>query len=291
VSDYGSPTVRRRRLAAELRRLRERAHLTGDQVADQLGWSPSKISRYELARTGLNPAEVEKLLDLYGVDERQRNDLLALAREARMKGWWEAYADTLPEEYLAFIGLEAEARLVLQWHVEVVPGLMQTVEYARAVIRGFRQVHTVPPGQIERRLQARLERQRVLFREPQLELQVVLDESVLLRRLGDNSVMDGQLQHLVEVSQLPNVTLQVLPLNGYHPMVIDSFVLLQFGQERGATLHDVVATEHLRSSELYFESEADTYQYRLAFDALAEASLGPVESQELIMQISSRAWV
>jgi transcriptional regulator with XRE-family HTH domain len=289
VSDYGSPTVRRRRLAAELRRLRERAHLTGDQVADRLGWSPSKISRYELARTGLNPAEVGKLLDLYGVDELQRDELLALAREARLKGWWEAYGDALPENNLAFIGLEAQASSVREWQVEVVPGLLQTQKYAREIVRGFQRVETIAPGRVERRLQARLERQQVLFREPPLELHVVLDESVLLRCMGDNSVMDAQLRRLVEVSRLPNVTLQILPLDLPHSLSLDSFVLLTFGDERGATLHDVASAEHL-TGELHVEGEADTYQYRLAFDFLAQQSLNPAESRELIAKTVGRVW-
>jgi transcriptional regulator with XRE-family HTH domain len=289
VSDYGSPTVRRRRLAAELRRLRERAHLTGDQVAERLGWSPSKISRYELARTGLNPSEVEKLLDLYGVDELQRDELLALAREARLKGWWETYADALPENNLAFIGLEAQASSVREWHVEVVPGLLQTQNYAREVVRGFQRVETIPPGRVERRLQARLERQQVLIREPPLELHVVLDESVLLRCMGNNSIMDAQLRRLVEVSRLPNVTLQILPLDQPHSLSLDSFVLLTFGDERGATLHDVASAEHL-TGELHLEGEADTYQYRLAFDFLAQQSLNPAESRELIAKTVGRVW-
>jgi transcriptional regulator with XRE-family HTH domain len=289
VSDFGSPTVRRRRLAAELRRLRDGARLTGDQVAERLGWSPSKISRYELARTGLNPADVGKLLDLYGVDGRQRDELLALAREARLRGWWQAYSDALPEDFLAFIGLEAEARSVRQWHAEVVPGLLQTQAYAREVLRGFQKVAIVTPRQIERRLQARLERQQLLLREPPPELHIVLDESVLLRRLGDNATMDAQLRRMVEVSQLPNVTLQVLPLDRHHPLTLGSFVLLTFGDERRATLHDVVSTEHL-TSEQNLEDEADTYTYGLAFDSLTEVSLGPDESRELIVQTAQRIW-
>jgi transcriptional regulator with XRE-family HTH domain len=289
VSDFGSPTVRRRRLAAELRRLRDGARLTGDQVAERLGWSPSKISRYELARTGLNPADVGKLLDLYGVDGRQRDELLSLAREARLRGWWQAYSDALPEDFLAFIGLEAEARSVRQWHAEVVPGLLQTQEYAREVLRGFQKVAIVTPRQIERRLQARLERQQLLLREPPPELHIVLDESVLLRRLGDNATMDAQLRRMVEVSQLANVTLQVLPLDRHHPLTLGSFVLLTFGDERRATLHDVVSTEHL-TSEQNLEDEADTYTYGLAFDSLTEVSLSPDESRELIVRTAQRIW-
>jgi transcriptional regulator with XRE-family HTH domain len=174
MPDYGSPTVRRRRLAAELRRLRDLSGKTGDQVAEELGWSPSKVSRYELARTGLKPPDVRKLLDLYQVDAPHRDELLALATEAARKGWWEAYSDTLPEEYAALIGLEAEASSASQWMVEGVPGLLQTEEYAREVSSGYQRVAAIAPVQMERRLEARLARQQVLNRDPPFELSVVL---------------------------------------------------------------------------------------------------------------------
>ena len=185
MPDYGSPIVSRRRLAAELRRLRELSGRTGDQVADELGWSPSKVSRYELARTGLKPADVRKLLDLYQVGSGHRDELLALATDATRKGWWEAYSDILPEEFAALIGLEAQASSSWQWNVELVPGLLQTEDYAREVNSGYQGVAAVPPVQMERRLQARLARQQVLNRDPPFELSVVLDESRLKRRIGD----------------------------------------------------------------------------------------------------------
>jgi hypothetical protein len=255
-----------------------------------LEWSPSKVSRYELARTGLNPAEVEKLLDFYHVTGSHREQLLALARDAARRGWWEDYADVLPEQHVAFIGLEAEANSVEQWQVEMVPGLLQTEEYARQVHAGYHRVMPIPPGVIERRVQVRMIRQEALMaREPPLELSVVLDESVLLRRIGNHSIMHAQIKRLVEAADLPNVTLRILPLGSDHSLVVDSFLVFRFGADRetagsaGTTLHDVVSTEHL-VGEIYVEGETDTYMHRLAFGSLVSESLSPSESQELLVQ-------
>jgi transcriptional regulator with XRE-family HTH domain len=141
-----SPTVRRRRLAAELRGIRESRGKSGDAVAAALKWSPSKISRYERARTGLRPREVERLLDYYGISGAQRALLLGLAEDAAQKGWWEEFADSLSEDYQQFIGLEHEATTIAIWHVDVVAGLLQTEAYARHIVSGYSQVEPVAPG-------------------------------------------------------------------------------------------------------------------------------------------------
>jgi transcriptional regulator with XRE-family HTH domain len=289
VPTPGSPTVQRRRLAAELRRLREQSDKTAKEVASVLGWSKAKISRYELARSGLRPSDVGALLDFYGVRGDHREQLLALAEEATQKGWWEGYSDVLTEEHLAFIALEADATSVLQWQSSVVPGLLQTEQYARHILSGYRKVATIPPTVIERRVETRLIRQRLLTRDPPLELAAVLDESVLHRQWGDRSVMQAQLQRLAEASDLPNVTLQILPLNGPHTLAVDSFTILQFGREHKTTLHDVVSTETLRSY-LYVEGETDTYEFRLAFEHLAGESLTTAKSRELILRAAQQAW-
>ncbi len=287
----GSPTARQRRLAAELRRLRGRTGRTGDDIAEALGWSPSKVSRYELARTSPNPADVEKLLDIYGVTGSHREQLLALAQEATRKGWWEAYSGALTEELIALIALEDEASSLRIWHVEVVPGLMQTEGYARQLMDAYqsRLDTRLSPAQIERRVEARHQRQQILTRDPPHEVFAVLDESALLRHITDKHVMRAQLEHLVEVSRLPNVTLQVFPLHHRYPVITPSFVLLQFGRAFETTLHDVVSSEQLQSDR-YFEGEADTHQYRLAFTALAGAALDPEQSRELISQTAQRVW-
>lgn len=288
MSDFGSPTVRRRQLAAELRRLRDRAELTGEQVAERLGWSPSKISRYEHGRTGLKPADVRKLLDLFGLAGSHRDQLLALAEDARRKGWWETYTD-LPEELIALIGLEDEALSSRQWQVEAIPGLLQTESYARQMITAYQGVMPLPPSQVKRRVEVRLLRQQVLTRDLPLDLAVVLDESALLRRLADASVMRAQLERLIEAAQLPNVTLRVLPLDGHHPIITASFTLLQFGQDYEASLHDMVSLERLQS-DIYFEGEAETFQYRLAFASLAQEALSPADTLELIAETARRVW-
>src|SRR5260370_4025795 len=149
----GSPTVRRRRLAAELRRLRTSTGKTAEDVAKVLGWSKAKVSRYELAQSGLKPGDVGRLVEVYGVEGSHGEQLLALAEEATYKGWWEAYSDVLTEGHLAFIGLEAEATSILEWQVNVVPGLLQTEQYARGVVSGLRYGVTISPTAIQRHLE------------------------------------------------------------------------------------------------------------------------------------------
>src|SRR6266487_4217787 len=202
----GSPTVRRRRLAAELRGIRESKGKSGEAVAAALRWSPSKISRYELARTGLKPREVERLLDYYEITGSRRALLLALAEDAAQKGWWEEFADSISADYQQFIGLEHEASSIAIWHVEVVPGLLQTKTYARHIISSYSRVEPVAPGMIERLVKVRMLRQQVLTREPPVQLSIVLDESILKRRIGDDRVMYEQLQRLVYVADRPEVT-------------------------------------------------------------------------------------
>ena len=162
----GSPTVRRRRLAAELREIRESTGKSGDAVAAALRWSPSKISRYERARTGLQPREVERLLDYYEVTGPRRALLLELAEEAAQKGWWEEFADSLSPDYQQFIGLEHEATSISIWHVNVVTGLLQTAAYARHIISSYNRIEPHAPSMIERLVRVRMQRQQVLTREP-----------------------------------------------------------------------------------------------------------------------------
>lgn len=284
----GSPTVRRRRLAAELRGIRESKGKSGDTVAAALKWSPSKISRYERARTGLRPREVERLLDYYEITGPRRELLLGLAEDAALKGWWEEHADSLSEDYKQFIGLEHEATSMAIWHVDVVTGLLQTEDYARHIIGSYSQVERVAPGMIGRLVRIRMRRQQVLNRDG-LELSVVLDESILKRRIGDDSVMYDQLQRLVKEADRPNLTLQVLPLDAQHSVFGESFVIFSFGQDADAMLQDVVSTEHLRSG-FTLEGERDTYLHRIAFQMLSEAALDPVASRALILETAESYW-
>jgi transcriptional regulator with XRE-family HTH domain len=285
----GSPTVRRRRLAAELRGIRESKGKSGDAVAAALRWSPSKISRYERAKTGLQPREVERLLDYYEVTGSRRELLLALAEDAAQKGWWEQFSDALSEDYQQFIGLEHEASAIAVWHVDVVTGLLQTEAYARHIISSYSRVEPIAPGAIERLVKVRMRRQQVLDRETGFELSVVLDESVLKRRIGTEHVMHEQLQRLVEAAEQPNVQIRILPLDAQHTVFGESFVIFRFGPDRDAMLQDVVSAEHLRNG-FSLEGERETYLHRIAFEMLAAASLDPESSKELIRKTAESHW-
>jgi transcriptional regulator with XRE-family HTH domain len=283
-----SPTVRRRRLAAELRGIRESKGKSGDAVAAALRWSPSKISRYERARTGLRPREVERLLDYYQISGARRALLLELAEDAAQKGWWEEFADSLSDDYQQFIGLEHEATSIAIWHVDVVAGLLQTEAYAKHIISSYSRVEPVAPGMIGRMLRVRMQRQQVLSREG-LQLLVVLDESVLKRRIGSESVMYEQLQRLAQEADRPNLTLRILPLDAQHMVFGESFVIFGFGDDSDAMLQDVVSTEQLKSG-FTVEGERETYLHRIAFHMLAEASLDPVASRALILETAEAMW-
>ena len=289
MTSSASPTVRRRRLAAELRRLR--GNRTGTAVARGLGWSPAKVSRYELGQGSFPLEEIEKLLGYYRVPEPHRSQLLALAVEANERPWWYDYADSLPAEYGEFIGLEMEAASELVWQVTAVPGLLQTEAYARAVHEAHRQVVLMPPGVFERRVRARMIRQKVLTeRNPPLELSAVIDESVLLRKVSSRTVMSEQLHQLAEMAELPNVQVRILPLGSDTSLMANSFDVFGFGQEHDSdTLDDVVSTE-AATQPGYIEGENQTYVFRLMFDAFVTASLPPQESRQLILETARQHW-
>jgi transcriptional regulator with XRE-family HTH domain len=283
-----SPMVRRRRLAAELRGIREGKGKSGDAVAAALRWSPSKVSRYERARTGLRPQEVERLLDYYEITGARRAHLLRLAEDAAQKGWWEEYTDSLSEGYQQFIGYEHEAASMAIWHIDVVTGLLQTEAYARHIISSYSRVEPITPGMIRRLVGVRMRRQQVLDRD-ELELSVVLDESVLTRRIGDEAVMYEQLQRLVRDADRPNMTLRILPLNAHHISVGESFVIFGFPTDNDAMPQDVVTTEQMRSSVI-LEGERETYLHQIAFQALTDAALDPAESRALILETAQSHW-
>jgi transcriptional regulator with XRE-family HTH domain len=289
VPEPPSPTVRRRRLAAELRRLRERAELTGDQVAKQMKWSASKLSRFENAHTVPRAVEIRKLLTLYDVEGSYADDLLAIAREAAGKGWWETFSSTLPPEYAALIGMEAEARSALSWEPLIVPGLLQTADYAREVTNGYlEQIDPVPPSETNRRVEARLARQQVLTRDDPLRLSAVLDQSVLQRRFGNPDVMRSQIKRLLEMSECDSITLRILPLHGRHPIGTGAFALFQFGEVHDVAHQDVVYIENLTGSR-YVEEEDEVFRYRRAFNRLSDLSLDEQKSREMLVA-AREAW-
>lgn len=286
----GSPTVRRRRLAAELRAIRDQRGESLQTVVIGLGsgWSTSKLSRYELG-SGLKLKEVESLLDHYQVTGAVRENLLILTQEASRKGWWENYSDVSSAELMEFIGLEAEASSVAVWHVDVVTGILQTERYAHALMAQYSKVEPIAPAIIERRVELRMRRKQVLDQDPPLNLQVVLDESVLKRQFGDESVMYEQLQSLAAAATLPNVNLRILPLRAPHPVSAESFVIFSFGPTGDAILHDVVATEGLKQ-QFYIEDRQTTFLHRLASDTLLAATLDADASRDLILQTAEEDW-
>lgn len=277
AADRRAPSVRGRQLAAELRRLRDAATLTGEETAARLGWSPSKVSRIETGQTAPSPADLRRVLDLYEVSGTQRGRLELLGQSAGQRGWWDAYADTLGPEYTALIALEAEAESVRWYSPMLVPGLLQTERYAREVIRSGLLI--APPGEVERRVQVKMNRQRVLGKDTPLLLDVVLDEAAILRPVGDAAVMREQLAHLTQIAGQPNVNLQMLPLAaGPHPATTGEFTILGFPE---LIAPDVVYLENM-TSDLYVEREADVYRYTMAFDRLRAIALRPDDSAALI---------
>ncbi|MFF1546841.1 helix-turn-helix domain-containing protein [Streptomyces sp. NPDC058291] len=281
------PVVRRRKLGAELRGLRARAGLTSGEVARRVGWHQSKVSRIETGTSGSKPADVRLLLDAYGVtDERLRELMLALAGAdgGGRDHWWHAYRGVLPPAYRDFISLEAQASAMRTLETSVVPGLLQTPEYARAVTSAA--VGGVEDEQLDTLVEVRLARQDVLRAQPPLELNAVLDEAVLRREVGGPEVMTRQLGRLVEAARLPQVRLQVLPFAaGAHIGVTGPFVIFSFARTSDL---DVVVIDHLTSS-LYLERKEDLRAYTEAFNALRAHALSPGDSSEYIAAIADGA--
>lgn len=291
MPDHGSPTVRRRRLAAELRRLRERAGFLGEEAAARLGWSASKLSRIETSKTGVKQGDLRQLLDLYRVAEPHRAEVLALAREPDKApaSVDSAAIATFQAGYGAFVYAEAEASRLWDWEPQLVPGLLQTESYAREVMRGWYSMFNLPPGELDIQVEARMKRQQVLTQDQPLDFSAVIDESVIRRRFGDNSVMREQLQRLADSSDLPNVEIRVLPLDGNHPVGTAPFTYMQFPQEHEVPQPAIVYVEQL-DNNYYVGDMADTNKYRVAFEHLRLEALGPGESQDLIVSTARQVW-
>ncbi len=222
------PTVRRRRLGSELRRLRESQSIKLEEVAERLGLAPSTLSRIETGKAPTRTAYLNSMFELYGVDDpSQRQVLLEMAREGHRKGWWAVWDGVLPTGFGIYVGLEAEAASLRVYEAQVVHGLLQTEDYARAVMSTVRRRQT--PEEIDRLVKLRMQRQDVLTRADPLELWIILDEAVLRRMIGPSRVMREQLDHLYETSQWPNITLQVLAFgSGLHAGMGGSFAIIEF---------------------------------------------------------------
>ncbi|MEU7861977.1 helix-turn-helix transcriptional regulator [Nonomuraea sp. NPDC049141] len=275
-----SPTVRRRQLAAELRRLREDRNLGLEQVAEQLDWHPTKLSRFETARRAIQPSDARALLGIYEVDPAERDALLALAREARQRGWWHAYGPAVPEWFEVYVGLESAASALQIYESEFVPGLLQTEDYIRAVHRAS--LPDVPSEDIEQRVAVRLTRQKLLTGESAPNVSMVMNEAVIRRVVGGSEVMYAQLQRLLDVADLQNVTLQVLPFAvGAHPAMDGAFHILSFESADPR----VVYIEY-RTGTLYLEKQHEVDRYTVMFDHLRESALPADQSSALIRQVA-----
>jgi transcriptional regulator with XRE-family HTH domain len=277
VTARPSPIARRRRLGIELRRLRAASGLTIDKVAEALECSESKVSRIETGHVRASPRDVRDMLELYGVDEEQRNKLMDAARQAREKGWWDAYSDVQSSEYL---GLEGAADQIRIYEALLVPGLLQTPDYARAVIRALHP--NLRDHEVDRWIELREVRQALLKQDNPPSMWAILDETVLRRSVGGRKVMREQLERLLADSELDNVAVQLLPLQaGEHAGMYGSFTILGF---RDSAQPDLVYIENA-TRELYLKNEEELLRYGDAFDRLCAMTLDPDATAARIAQL------
>ncbi len=282
ADELRGPTVLRMILGSQLRRLREAAGVTPDQAAWELRASRSKISRMEHGRVKFKDRDVADLLTLYGVtEEKLRARMLASARDANAPGWWSKYGDLLPDWFEEYLGLEGAASVIRTFELQFVHGLFQTEAYARAVTLLGRK--TAPAGEIDRRVSLRIKRQDILASPEPPQVWSVMDESVLRRPVGGRAVMRAQLNHLEEMTCLPQVTIQVIPFGGGgHAAAGGSFTLLRFAEPE---LPDVVYIEQLTSA-LYLDDRQDIDHYLEVMNDLSTEALTPDRTTQFIAEIT-----
>ncbi|MEU8259180.1 helix-turn-helix transcriptional regulator [Micromonospora sp. NPDC048999] len=269
----GSPTVRRRRLAAALRRLREQTGLTADQAAKEIGISKSALSRVENAQVSVLPPVARSLLELYGVEGEEVAALVQVARDARKRGWWQAYDDVLPDWFEVYVGLEAEASEIRAFESQLVPGLLQTADYARTVIRA--EHPDAPKEEVERRVELRMRRQTS---DTPPKLWVVLDEAALRRPVGGVEAFKAQLKRLAEESEQPRRTIQILTFGaGEYGSMGSAFSVLAFPEPADP---GIVYIE-TRAGSLYLEGQ-QVREYSRVFEHLVATAASARESRDLI---------
>ncbi|WP_233625588.1 helix-turn-helix transcriptional regulator [Actinoplanes sp. ATCC 53533] len=271
----------RRALGDELRRLR--GERRGAEVAALMGWSESKLSRIETARTGIREADLERLALLYACTQGEQSRLAELARRGRVRVWWAPYRSWVAEPYDEYVAFEAEAVVMSEWEAQVVPGLLQTDEYAHAVIEVGADVRD--PEVAQRRIALRMARQSVLTRDPPPRLCVVIDEAVLYREVGGRAVLRRQLQRLLDASWRPGVELLVVPFSaGSHAALTEAFVIFEFaGHQRPPVVH----SEDLIGGQLRTKP-ADVQVYRDAFADLRSRALDVAQTRELVARTGDR---
>jgi transcriptional regulator with XRE-family HTH domain len=276
----GGPTVRRMLVGSQLRRLRMQRGLTREQAGEALRASEWKIHRLENGQVGFKERDLVDLLDLYGVtDAVEIASLITLAREASQPGWWQQYGDVLAAWFRAYVDLESAASLIRCYEGQLVPGLLQTEDYARSVIRGALEDR---PEEIQRRVGLRMARQTLLGRPDAPRLWVVLDEAALRRPVGGRKVMRAQLQRLIQATEMPNVILQVIRMQaGAHPAMVGAFSILRFADP---DLPDVVYVEHLTNA-LYLDKREDVERYLHVMEAISVRAEAPGRTAEILDEI------
>lgn len=277
----GGPTVSRIVLGTQLRRFREASGISREAAGEAIRASQAKISRLELGRVGFKVRDIVDLLTLYGVtDDEERAAVMNLVQQANARGWWQHDNDLLPSWFEMYLRLEQEARVVRTYQVQFVPGLIQTEEYARAVIMSGHRSH--PAHEIDRRVRLRMERQKMLDQPDAPHLWAVIDEAALTRPFGPPRVMRAQLQHLLDVSAASNVTVQVLPFRtGAHAAAGGSFTILRFAE---ADLPDVVYLEQLTSA-VYLDKRSDIEDYLTIMERVSVQAETPTESLTTIRRL------
>jgi transcriptional regulator with XRE-family HTH domain len=274
-------TVLRMLVGAQLRRLREASRITCEDAGAAIRGSHSKISRLESGRTGFKPRDVADLLTLYGIhDEAGRATLLSLAEQASASAWWQEYADVVPAWFEAYLGLEPGASVIRTYEVQFVPGLLQTEDYARAVIRLAH--HDAPDSEIERRVSLRMQRRLLLHRPHPPKLWAVIDEAALRRPIGSAAVMRAQLEHLIEMAELPGVTIEIMPFSaGGHSAAGGPVTILRFPEDE---IPDVVYLEQLTSA-VYANKTADVDHYRHIMNRLVIEAEAPSATTTILREI------
>lgn len=275
-------TVPRRQLGRHLRALREKARMKSTEVAKEMDWSQTTVSRLETGHTAVRPIDIKRLLEMYGADERTTAGLMALARETKAPEWWRDYRDAIPEWLNLFLGLEQAASRFRWYESHLIPGVLQTARYAETVI-----THEEPLEEVADRVRARLDRQTILTRgqdPPQYE--VILDEDILHRPVVGPDLMAEQLERLVEISELANVTLRVLPysVGYYEALTAGPFVIMDFPQRDDVVVSEptTVYVEELAGA-LYLDKPSEVARYTTVFDELRERSLDEQTSRDHII--------
>jgi transcriptional regulator with XRE-family HTH domain len=276
------PTIRRRRLGSALRRVREEAGLSTTEVAERLGWSHSKISRIETAKTPVTSGDVRDLLAHYEIASAEAEALVTLAREAKQRGWWHSYSEVLPEWFESYLGLEAEAQQISTYEPQVIPGLLQTEAYAATVL-GAHPLRTTP-DEMERSVELRRARQARLTGDGEpIQLDAVIGEGALRQQIGGHDVIRDQLQRLLTVGEFPGVTVRMLPFDaGAHPALNGAFTVLEFPDPDDPR---IVYIDNLTSS-LYLETMREVGLYRLAYQQLQASALQPDETATFIARLT-----